>query len=196
LASSLWPFESRADFEILDFLGRELREHVLTVARRNPRYDILRHGLGLAIPDRIGQRSGPPYYGRDSASSQRDGLFDQGSRGQARGGGCRILGCAGDRKHVLAQLSSKEIKYFEVGTASKGQSEDAKTVSLAGLVTTRIPAAEWRERFLLKCGAAIAIISTSKNMHGYDWQKLRAKYQPLLDFVGVPGGTSTTSSPK
>src|SRR5258706_14988684 len=50
-----------------------------------------------------------------------------------------------DGKHVLAQLSSKEIKYFEVGTASKGQSDDAKTVSLGGLITTRIPGAAGRE---------------------------------------------------
>ena len=47
-----------------------------------------------------------------------------------------------DGKHVLARLNSKEIKYYEVG-----KSDDAKTVPLAGLMTTRVPAQEWHEIF-------------------------------------------------
>ena len=31
-----------------------------------------------------------------------------------------------------------------------------------------------------KSGAVIAIISTCTNMHGYDWNALRAKYEPML----------------
>jgi tricorn protease len=83
-----------------------------------------------------------------------------------------------DGKHVLAEMSSKEFKYFEAG-----KSDDAKTVSLAGLATYRIPAAEWREIFT-EVWRRYRDYFYVENMHGYDWAKLRGKYQPLLDDVG------------
>jgi tricorn protease len=83
-----------------------------------------------------------------------------------------------DGKHVLAELSSKEFKYFEVG-----KSDDAKVVSLAGLVTYRVPAAEWREIFA-EVWRRYRDYFYVENMHGYDWAKLRGKYAPLLDYVG------------
>ncbi len=83
-----------------------------------------------------------------------------------------------DGKHVLAQLSSKEIKYFEVG-----KSDEAKAVPLAGLVTTRIPGAEWREIFA-EAWRRYRDYFYVQNMHGYDWKKLREKYRPQLDYVG------------
>jgi tricorn protease len=87
-----------------------------------------------------------------------------------------------DGKHVLAQLSSKEIKYFKVG-ASDDDDDSAKTVSLAGLVTTRVPAAEWREIFA-EVWRRYRDYFYVENMHGYDWKKLREQYESLLDFVG------------
>jgi tricorn protease len=83
-----------------------------------------------------------------------------------------------DGKHVLAELPSKEFKYFEVG-----KSDDAKAVSLAGLMTYRVPAAEWREIFA-EVWRRYRDYFYVENMHGYDWAKLRGKYQPLLDHVG------------
>jgi tricorn protease len=140
----------------------------------------------LAVGDEslLYQRSGPLYYGRDSgvkASVMAYSIKDREAKPVAEDVTAWVA--TADRKHVLAQLSSKEIKYFEVGTASKSLSEDAKTVSLAGLVTTRIPAAEWREIFA-EVWRRYRDYFYVENMHGYDWQKLRAKYQPLLDFVG------------
>jgi tricorn protease len=80
-------------------------------------------------------------------------------------------------KHVLALMSSKELKYFEVG-----KSEDAKTVSLSGLATTRVPAEEWREIFA-EVWRRYRDYFYVENMHGFDWNRLRAKYQPLLEDV-------------
>src|SRR3984957_4290317 len=125
------------------------------------------------------QRSGPSYYGRESgvkASVMAYSIKDREAKPVAED----VTGwsATADGKHVLAQLSSKEIKYFEVG-----KSDDAKTVSRAGLVTTRIPAAEWREMFA-DVWRRYRDYFYVENMHGYDWQKLREKYQPLLDFVG------------
>ena len=130
------------------------------------------------------QRSGAPYYGRDSgvkASVMAYSIKDREAKPVVED--VTAWGATADRKHVLAQLSSKEIKYFEVGAASKSPSEDAKAVSLAGLVTTRVPAAEWREIFA-EVWRRYRDYFYVENMHGYDWQKLRAKYEPLLDFVG------------
>jgi len=72
-----------------------------------------------------------------------------------------------DGKHVLAEMSSKEFKYFEVG-----KSDDAKAVSLAGLQTYRI---------LPLSGARFSPVWRRyrdffyvENMHGYDWENFAA----------------------
>jgi tricorn protease len=130
------------------------------------------------------QRSGPFYYGRESSvkpAVMAYSIKDREAKSVAEE--VTAWSATADGKHVLAQLPSKEIKYYEVGTASKSPSEDAKTVSLAGLMTTRIPAAEWREIFA-EVWRRYRDYFYVENMHGYDWQKLREKYQPLLDFVG------------
>jgi len=130
------------------------------------------------------QRSGPLYYGRDSsvkASVMVYSIKDREAKTVAED--VTEWSATADGKHVLAQLASKEIKYFEVGTAAKGQSEDAKTVSLAGLVTSRIPAVEWREIFA-EVWRRYRDYFYVENMHGYDWKKLREKYEPLLGYVG------------
>jgi tricorn protease len=125
------------------------------------------------------QRNGPIYYGRDSATKAGVMAYSIKER-EAKPVVDDVTewSATSDGKHVLAQLSSKEIKYFEVG-----KSEDAKTVSLAGLVTTRIPAAEWREIFA-EVWRRYRDYFYVDNMHGYDWKKMREKYQPLLDYVG------------
>jgi tricorn protease len=130
------------------------------------------------------QRSGPFYYGRESSlkpSVMAYSIKDREAKPVAED--VTAWSATADGKHVLARLSSKEIKYFEVGTGSKNQSEDAKTVSVAGLTTTRIPAAEWREIFA-EVWRRYRDYFYVENMHGYDWQKLREKYEPLLGFVG------------
>jgi tricorn protease len=125
------------------------------------------------------QRSGPSYYGRESGSKAAVMAYSiQDREAKPVVEDVMAWSATADGKHVLAQLSSKEIKYLEVG-----KSDDAKTVSLAGLTTTRIPAAEWRQIFA-EVWRRYRDYFYVENMHGYDWQKLREKYQPLLDFVG------------
>jgi tricorn protease len=136
------------------------------------------------------QRNGPAYDGRDSSVKPTVMAYSIKDR-EAKPVSEDVTewSATADGKHVLAQLSSsKEIKYFEVSTASKGQSddsktEDAKTVSLAGLMTARIPAVEWREIFA-EVWRRYRDYFYVENMHGYDWNGLREKYQPLLDSVG------------
>jgi tricorn protease len=130
------------------------------------------------------QHNGPFYYGREAAikpSVMAYSIKDREAKTVVDD--VTEWSLTADGKHVLAQLSSKEIKYYEVGTASKSPGEDAKAVSLAGLVTTRIPAQEWHEIFAEVWRRYRDFFYVS-NMHGYDWQKLRGKYEPLVDYVG------------
>ncbi|MGB6306870.1 MAG: S41 family peptidase [Steroidobacteraceae bacterium] len=127
------------------------------------------------------QRSGPAYYGRDSSlkpTVMSYSIKDREAKTVAED--VTEWSATADGKHVLAQLSSKDIKYFEVGASDD---DGAKTVSLAGLVTTRVPAAEWREIFA-EVWRRYRDYFYVENMHGYDWKKLRDKYEPLLDYVG------------
>jgi tricorn protease len=124
-------------------------------------------------------RSGPIYYGRESSvkptvmsysikEREAKPLVEDVSEWSATANG----------KHVLARMTSKELKYFEVG-----KSDDAKAVSLSGLATMRVPAEEWREIFA-EVWRRYRDYFYVENMHGFDWVKLRSKYQPLLEHVG------------
>ena len=133
------------------------------------------------------QRSGPPYYGREAGiktSVMAYSIKDREAKLVAED--VSAWSATADGKHVLAQLSTKEFKYFEVGKSdakSDDKTDEAKPVSLAGMATTRVPAAEWREIFA-EVWRRYREYFYVENMHGYDWAKLRAKYAPLLDFVG------------
>ena len=133
------------------------------------------------------QRSGAPYYGRESGVKPSVMAYDIKDReAKLVAEDVSAWSAAADGKHVLAQLSTKEFRYFEVGKSDdKGddKNDDAKPVSLTGLLTTRVPAAEWREIFG-EVWRRYRDYFYVENMHGYDWRKLREKYTPLLDFVG------------
>jgi tricorn protease len=125
------------------------------------------------------QRNGAFYYGRDSdekAGVMSYSIKDREAKTVAED--VTAWSATADGKHVLARLSSKEIKYYEVG-----KSDDAKTVSVAGLVTTRVPAEEWHEIFM-EAWRRYRDYFYVANMHGYDWLALRGKYAPLVDQVG------------
>jgi tricorn protease len=124
------------------------------------------------------QRNGAFYYGRETAVKASVLAYSIKER-EAKPVVDDVTGWSltADGKHVLAQLASKEIKYYEVG-----KSEDAKTVSLAGLSTTRVPAEEWHEIFA-EVWRRYRDFFYVANMHGYDWQKLKSRYAPLVDAV-------------
>jgi tricorn protease len=125
------------------------------------------------------QRDGPFYYGRDSSvksTVMAYSIKDREAKPVVED--VTSWGAGADGKHVLARLSSKEIKYYEVG-----KSDEAKSVSLAGLVTTRVPAEEFHEIFNEVWRRYRDYFYVS-NMHGYDWPALRHKYEPLVASVG------------
>jgi tricorn protease len=125
------------------------------------------------------ERRGSFYYGRDSnlkPTVMAYSIKDREAKSVEED--VTAWSATADGKHVLAQLSSKEIKYVEVG-----KSDDAKTVSLSGLMSTRIPAQEWHEIFA-EVWRRYRDYFYVENMHGFDWQALRRQYEPLVDYVG------------
>jgi tricorn protease len=125
------------------------------------------------------QRNGAFYYGRDSGvktSVLSYSIKDREAKTVAED--VTAWSATADGKYVLARLTSKEIKYYEVG-----KSDDAKTVSIAGLMTTRVPADEWHEIFM-EVWRRYRDYFYVANMHGYDWLALRNKFAPLVDQLG------------
>jgi len=125
------------------------------------------------------QRNGAFYYGRDSViktSVVSYSIKDREAKTVAED--VTAWSATADGKHVLARLGSKEIKYYEVG-----KSDDAKIVSVAGLMTTRVPVEEWHEIFR-EVWRRYRDHFYVDNMHGYDWPALSRKFAPLVDQVG------------
>jgi tricorn protease len=138
--------------------------------------------LHVSEENLIYQRNGPFYYGREAAVKPAVMAYSIKDR-EAKTviDDVADWSLTADGKHVLAQLSSKELKYVEIGK-DEDENEEA-TVSLAGLTTTRIPSEEWHEIFAEVWRRYRDFFYVS-NMHGYDWRKLREKYEPLVDYVG------------
>jgi tricorn protease len=141
--------------------------------------------LHVSDENLIYQRNGPFYYGREAAVRPAVMAYSIKDR-EAKTviDDVADWSLTADGKHMLAQLSSKELKYIDIGKdANEDEDGEAKTVSLAGLTTTRIPAEEWHEIFAEVWRRYRDFFYVS-NMHGYDWLKLREKYEPLVDYVG------------
>jgi tricorn protease len=135
--------------------------------------------LHVSDENLIYQHNGPFYYGRDAAIKPSVMAYSIKEReAKTVVDDVTEWSLTADGKHVLAQHSSKEIKYYEIG-----KTDESKTVSLAGLSTTRIPSQEWHEIFA-EVWRRYRDFFYVANMHGYDWQHLREKYQPLVDSVG------------
>ena len=130
------------------------------------------------------QLNGPSYYGREAAQKPTVMSYSIKEReAKAVIEDVTDWSLTADGRHLLAHLATKELKYADLGQAGEGDDDEARSVSLAGLVTTRIPAEEWREIFAEVWRRYRDLFYVS-NMHGYDWQKLRAKYEPLVADVG------------
>jgi tricorn protease len=82
----------------------------------------------------------------------------------------------GQKALVVQQQNWFEMDATPTGAAGK------KPVSTAGLYLDRVPAEEWAEIFD-EVWRRYRDFFYAKNMHGYDWEALRAQYRPLLQHV-------------
>ena len=133
-------------------------------------------GLSAAGGGVLVIRGGPSYYGRSSdvrAALQRFTFEDRETDTIADGiGGYAV---SRDGEHVLV----REGRAWNVYPAAGGE---ARTVSTAGLMVDRQPAAEWAQIFD-EVWRRFRDFFYVENMHGYDWEALRERYRPLLAHV-------------
>lgn len=124
-------------------------------------------------------KSGPFYYGRSADVPPSLLIYSPKTRKTES----LIRGVAGfavtpdGKKLVVRQGAS-----FKLLEARPGSESSAKTISTAGLVADIDPRQEWRQIFH-EVWRRYRDFFYVDNMHGYDWQALRAQYEPLLEHV-------------
>jgi tricorn protease len=133
------------------------------------------------------ERDGAFYYGRDSETQPQVVSFDVADRQpKTLADGVQAWSLSGDGKRLLWRDTEGAFKFIDVTDADGDGDPDSKKikdVSTAGLVVDRRPTEEWAEIFR-EVWRRYRDYFYVANMHGYDWQAIRARYEPLLAFVG------------
>jgi tricorn protease len=124
-------------------------------------------------------RQGSFYYGRDGETKPELRIFSVADRKEttlADGiGGYRL---SSDGSKVLVRQGPA----FNLFDASPKGKDSKKTVSTANLAVDRLPAREWAQIFD-EVWRRYRDFFYVENLHGYDWEALRARYRPLLEHV-------------
>jgi tricorn protease len=81
-----------------------------------------------------------------------------------------------------SKLLVRQASGWTIMDATPAGASGKKTVSTAGLYVDRVPAEEWAQIFN-EVWRRYRDFFYVPNMHGYDWAKVRAQYQPLLKDV-------------
>jgi len=124
-------------------------------------------------------REGAPFYGRDSYPPAALVLFSFKDRKEnTLAEGVNGYAVSSDGKKVLVR-QERDFKLYDVKPEGKSS---AKPVSTANLMVDRVPQQEWAEIFN-EVWRRYRDFFYVKNMHGYDWEALRAQYRPLVDYV-------------
>jgi len=125
-------------------------------------------------------RSGNFYYGRESDQRNELVIFSMKDRKETvLSEGLRGYAVSDDGKKLMVREGSS----FFLMDAAPGGKAAKKSVSTAGLMYNRIPSQEWTQIFN-EVWRRYRDFFYVKNMHGYDWEALRAQYAPLLEYVG------------
>jgi tricorn protease len=88
-----------------------------------------------------------------------------------------------DGKGLLVQ-EGEAYKMYDLGAMGPGAGKpgEPKQVAVDKLMVERVPSQEWQVVFN-EVWRRFRDFFYVENMHGYDWAALRAKYQPLLQYV-------------
>lgn len=121
-----------------------------------------------------------PYYGRKPAFQPRlkAWSFEERKSQDIYGDGVDDLSLAADGKTILIK-HEKTWKWIDL-TANKPEAKDLDTKGLFARVD---PKAEYAEIFR-EVWRRYRDYFYVPNMNGYDWEALRARYEPLLRYVG------------
>ncbi len=136
-------------------------------------------GLSAAEGHLVYVRSGPGYYGRSSDIEASLELFVLEDRETATlAEDISGYSLSRDGKKVLVDHDGT-YKLYDVGREGK---DSAKAVSTSGLAVDRVPTEEWRQIFH-EVWRRFRDFFYVDNLHGYDWEALRAQYEPWLSHV-------------
>lgn len=156
----------------IDFDGIAQRVAPVPISAEN--YD----GLAAVSGYLLYTRSYPPFYGRESEGKRRLMVYDLEKRKETMlvegVGGYAITA---DGKKVLVGLESG-YSMFDIAAGK----DSGKPVSTDGLFVDRVPREEWRNIFG-EVWRRYRDFFYTPTMHGYDWNALRAQYEPLLEHV-------------
>jgi tricorn protease len=162
----------------IDFAGLAGRFVPIPVAERN--YDdllVASDGALFYLSRRQpGSVTEPPGPGGDADADLYRYNFEDRSEKQLKSNLVEISASA-DGKKLLLSLAEG---HYEVADAS--EKLDSKPVDLSGLRMNVDPRAEWRQIFD-ETWRMEQQYFYDPNMHGLDWKAVRARYEPLLEFV-------------
>jgi tricorn protease len=125
------------------------------------------------------ERLGAPFYGRDSYPETSLVLFTKKDRKEST----LLENVSGfdvsaDGKKILVR-QERTFKLYDLKPEGKSS---GKGVATDGLMVDRVPQQEWVEMFN-EVARRYRDFFYVQNMHGYDWDALRAQYRPLVDYV-------------
>ncbi len=120
-----------------------------------------------------------PYYGREAGAKPSLHIYTFKDRKDVT----LVDDLSG---YVLSRDGSKVLvrqgPNFSVYDATAAGLTTKKAVSTAGLMTERVPTEEWAQIFN-EVWRRYRDFFYAPNMHGYDWEALRARYSQLLPYV-------------
>jgi tricorn protease len=124
-------------------------------------------------------RAGAPFYGRDSYPPVSLVLFSKKDRKETTFlENINGFDVSDDGKKILIR-QERNFKLYDLKPDGK---TTGKPVATDNLMVDRVPQQEWVEMFnevFRRYRDFFYVI----NMHGYDWDGLRAQYRPLVDYV-------------
>jgi tricorn protease len=124
-------------------------------------------------------RRGSFYYGRESESKPELRIYSIADRKEtALASDVDAYALSADGTKILV----KQGPSFVLHDASPKGKDGKKTVSTANLAVDRVPAQEWAQIFD-EVWRRFRDFFYVENLHGYDWEALRARYRPLLAHV-------------
>jgi tricorn protease len=124
-------------------------------------------------------RAGAPFYGRDSYPAAALVVFSKKDRKETTFlENIQGFDVSDDGKKILIR-QDRSFKLYDLKPDGK---TTGKPVSTDNLMVDRVPQQEWVEMFN-EVYRRYRDFFYVTNMHGYDWDGLRAQYRPLVDYV-------------
>ncbi len=158
---------------VIDFDGLAERVAPLPIEADNIR------GLSCNEENLFYVVTGDAYYGREGERETTLMVFSiEKRKAEALAENVAGYALSDDGKHLLVRQEGKFTRY----AAKQGAKDTAKVVSTDGLACERDPRAEWAQIFA-EVWRRYRDYFYVPNMHGYDWNALRAQYEPLLAHV-------------